>query len=53
MLKYLKQIYDNKIGIITVSESNLISIIIEDQRISIYLKVFFEALYLTSNDFSF
>ncbi len=45
------QIYDNKIGIITVSESNLISIIIEDQRISNLFKSIFEALYLTSNDF--
>ncbi len=39
------QIYENKIGIITVSNDNLISIIIEDARISKLFKSMFEAIY--------
>lgn len=46
------QIYDDKIGIITVSDTNLISIIIEDARISKLFKSMFEALYSTSPSFT-
>ena len=42
------QIYENKIGIITVSKENLISIIIEDTRVNKLFKSMFEALYLVS-----
>ncbi len=46
------QIYENKIGIITISNENLISIIIEDIRINKLFKSMFEALYLTSDKFT-
>jgi sugar-specific transcriptional regulator TrmB len=46
------QIYDNKIGIITISNENLISIIIEDARINQLFKSMFEALYLVSPTFT-
>ncbi len=46
------QIYDNKIGIITISNNNLISIIIEDERINKLFKSIFEALYLVSPSFT-
>jgi len=42
------QIYENKIGIITISNENLISIIIEDIRINKLFRSMFEALYLVS-----
>ena len=45
------QIYENKIGIITISNENLISIIIEDIRINKLFKSMFEALYLVSSRF--
>lgn len=45
------QIYENKIGIITISNENLISIIIEDVRINKLFKSMFEALYLVSPRF--
>lgn len=45
------QIYDNKIGLITVSNDNLVSIIIEDARINKLFKSIFEALYSTSSPF--
>ena len=45
------QIYENKIGIITISNENLISIIIEDIRINKLFKSMFEALYLVSPRF--
>lgn len=45
------QIYENKIGIITISNENLISIIIEDVRINKLFESMFEALYLTSPRF--
>jgi sugar-specific transcriptional regulator TrmB len=45
------QIYENKIGIITISNENLISIIIEDERINKLFKSLFEALYTTSEVF--
>jgi hypothetical protein len=45
------QIYDNKIGLITISNDNLVSIIIEDSRINKLFKSIFEALYLTSSPF--
>ncbi|MFA6514679.1 MAG: helix-turn-helix domain-containing protein [Candidatus Paceibacterota bacterium] len=45
------QIYENKIGIITISNENLISIIIEDERINKLFKSMFEALYLVSPRF--
>jgi sugar-specific transcriptional regulator TrmB len=46
------QIYNNKIGIITISKDNLISIIIEDARIHQLFKSMFEALYLVSPKFT-
>lgn len=46
------QIYENKIGIITISNENLISIIIEDIRINKLFKSMFEALYLASPRFT-
>lgn len=46
------QIYENKIGIITISNDNLISIIIEDVRINKLFKSMFEALYLASPKFT-
>lgn len=46
------QIYENKIGIITISKENLISILIEDDRINKLFKSMFEALYLTSDKFT-
>ncbi len=46
------QIYENKIGIITISNENLISIIIEDARINKLFKSMFEALYLVSPSFT-
>ncbi len=46
------QIYENKIGIITVSKENLISILIEDDRINKLFKSMFEALYLVSPGFT-
>ncbi|MCB9809256.1 hypothetical protein H6776_02545 [Candidatus Nomurabacteria bacterium] len=42
------QIYDNKVGIITVSDENLIGVIIEDKRISDLFKSMFYALYESS-----
>lgn len=45
------QIYENKIGLITISNDNLISIIIEDERINKLFKSMFEALYSTSEVF--
>lgn len=43
------QIYDSKIGIITVSQENLIiSVIIEDVRIAQLFRSMFEALYSSS-----
>lgn len=45
------EIYGNKIGIITISKENLISIIIEDERISKLFKSLFEAIYSTSGVF--
>lgn len=45
------EIYGNKIGIITISKENLISIIIEDERISNMFKSLFEAIYLVSDVF--
>lgn len=46
------QIYGNKIGLITISNENLISIIIEDERINKLFKSMFEALYLVSSKFT-
>ncbi len=46
------QIYENKIGIITISNQNLISIIIEDDRINKLFKSMFEALYAASAVFT-
>lgn len=46
------QIYGNKIGLITISNENLISIIIDDERINKLFRSMFEALYLTSEKFS-
>lgn len=46
------QIYGNKIGIITISNDNLISIIIEDVRINKLFRSMFEALYLVSPNFT-
>ena len=46
------QIYENKIGVITISNDNLISIIIEDERINKLFKSMFEALYSVSNVFT-
>ena len=46
------QIYDNKIGIITISNDNLIGIIIEDTRINKLFRSMFEALYLVSSVFT-
>lgn len=46
------QIYGNKIGIITISNNNLISIIIEDIRINKLFRSMFEALYLVSPNFT-
>jgi len=45
------QIYENKIGIITISNDNLISIIIEDERINKLFKSMFESLYSNSEVF--
>lgn len=45
------QIYDGKIGIITVSEKNLIGVIIEDKRIADLMRSIFEALYMVSPKF--
>jgi len=45
------QIYENKIGIITIAKENLISILIEDERINKLLKSMFEALYAASAKF--
>ncbi len=46
------QIYENKIGIITISNENLIGIIIEDDRINRLFKSMFEALYAVSPAFT-
>lgn len=46
------EIYDNKIGIITISNENLIGIIIEDERVSKLFRSMFEALYLASPSFT-
>ena len=46
------QIYDTKIGIITVSNENLIGIIIDDIRINKLFRSMFEALYLVSPSFT-
>jgi HTH-type transcriptional regulator, sugar sensing transcriptional regulator len=46
------QIYDNKVGIITVSDENLIGIIIEDERISNVLRSMFLALYNNAESFN-
>lgn len=43
------QIYDNKVGIITVSQENLIGVIIEDQRIADLFRSMFQALYASSD----
>jgi sugar-specific transcriptional regulator TrmB len=45
------QIYEDKIGIITISNQNIISIIIEDERINKLFKSMFEAIYATSSEF--
>ncbi len=42
------QLYDNKVGIITVSDENLIGIIIEDERIANLFKSMFLALYASA-----
>ncbi len=46
------QIYDNKIGIITISNENLISILIEDERINKLFKSMFEAIYSKASSFT-
>lgn len=46
------QIYNNKIGIITISNENLISIVIEDARINKLFRSMFEAIYSTSSKFT-
>lgn len=46
------QIYDDKIGIITISNENIISIIIEDERINKLFRSMFEAIYSTSSEFT-
>lgn len=45
------QIYENKVGIITISNENLISVIIEDERINKLFKSMFEGLYSISEVF--
>lgn len=46
------QVYENKVGIITISNENLIGIIIEDERISKLFRSMFEAIYSVSDTFN-
>ncbi len=46
------QIYGNKIGIISISNENLIGVIIEDARINKLFKSMFEAIYSSSLPFN-
>ena len=51
-VKGAMQIYDNKIGIITITNENIIAILIEDERINKLFKSMFEAIYSTSAEFT-
>ena len=51
-VKGAMQIYNNKIGIITITNENIIAILIEDERINKLFKSMFEAIYSTSAEFT-